>query len=344
MKSTIVHFDSRDRFEYADTTSSDYVLPMPVILHEVVKARLISVELPSSFYVFRQVYGNTSIRVTVYDTVSGTQTATVTLPDGNYNASTISAALQSALDTQFAPLTFTVALSQSTLKTQIENVDGYEVEVHTGDAENHIEYAKTLPFFLGYQYDSTTKGSPCVSQNVASINPFTYAMLDVRELGSGSYEGGMYGSRYSPSTAVFAKIPINNNSFEYTFWEPQTMAVVDLNPVVSRLDRLSVTWRFHDMTLIDFHNMDHSFTIEFVTKDGQDTRLDTLTNQVQFIANHLSKSGTPHAKRFSESVDAIPVENKEAVVTHLVPKPLLIFLCLASIAGITWYMTRRPER
>lgn len=341
MKSTIVHFDSRDRLEYDETTSTSYVIPMPVILHDVVKARLVSVEMPASFYVFQAAYGNTSLRVTVYDTVSGTQSTTITIPDGNYNASTIATTLQSSLDSFFAPLTFTVSISQSTLKTTIENIDGYDVEVHTNDTDTHIEYAKTLPYFLGFQFDTTSKGAPLVSQNVASINPFTYAMLDIRELGSGSYEGGMYGTRYSPSNSVFAKIPINNNSFEYTFWEPQTMAVVDFNPVVAKLDRVSVSWRFHDMTPIDFQNMDHSFSIEFITKTGEDTRLDTLTNQVKFIANHLAcEGGSGEGSVTHKNLHVTTVPNPPPPI---MTKPL-IAMSLVALVVITWFLTRRPER
>lgn len=342
MTSHIVHFDSRDRFDYDATTSTSYTLPMPVTLKEVTQARLVSVEMPSSFYVFKAAYGNTSLRVTVYDTVSGTTTKTITIDDGNYNGVSIGTEIQNKLDAAFSPLTFSCAVSSTTLKTTIENLDGYDVEVHTTDAADHVQYATTLPYFLGFSFNTTTKSNPVTSQHVVNINPYTYAYLDVQELGSGVHEGGMYGAYHSPSSNAFAKIPINNNSFEYTFWEPQTKTTVHMNPTVSRLDRLTVSWRFHDMTPIDFHNLDHSFSIEFITKSDQDVQLDAIANDVQFIAKHL------HTKEDTTPNTTTTTETHIHQNTHappLISRPLLIALCCVVGIVAVWfaYGSKRPS-
>jgi len=341
MKTHLIHFDSRDRHDYDETTSTSYVLPLPTTLHEVVKARLVSVEMPSSFYVFKSSYGNTDIRVTVHAN-DGPLTSVITIPDGNYNAITIGTQLQSSLDEAFGPLTFTVTVSQSTLQLSIENLDGYPVEVHTGDVDDHVQYAKTLAYFLGFEFDTVAKGYPLVSHHVVRMNPFTYAMLDIRELGTGSYEGGMYGSRYGPSSSVFAKIPINSNSFEYTYWEPQNTTMIDFNPVVSRLERLTIHWRFHDMTPIDFQNMDHSFTIEFITKDGHENQLDAIAEKVKFIATAMNAAETPGVSSknsLRKDADDSSIIHKE---TPLITRPMLIVSSLASLIIIVWLLHRQP--
>ncbi|NBS71544.1 hypothetical protein EBT31_21930, partial [bacterium] len=71
--------DSRDRLDTPGATSSHYVIRLPSILKRVVSARLVSAEIPASFYIFRNTYGNTSLDVTVNGVAK-----TVTIPDGNY--------------------------------------------------------------------------------------------------------------------------------------------------------------------------------------------------------------------------------------------------------------------
>jgi len=320
---------------------------MPITLYEVVTARLISVEIPSSFYVFKADYGNTSMRVTVHDTVSGPITKTITIDDGNYNGVSIGAEIQAKMDDAFAPLTFSCAMSQTTLKFQMENLDGYHVEVHTGDTADHIEYAKTLPYFLGFEFDTVTKANPVTSQHVANINPYTYAYIDIPELGSGVHEGGMYGTTYSPSAHAFSKIPINNNSFEYTFWEPQTQTTVHMNPVISRLDRITVRWRFHDMTPIDFHNANHSFSIEFTTRDPKDKAIDDIANNVAFITKNLPRLSATEEGGMSHTthtVKAVNLENPRPGDQPIVSRQLGIGLCcFVTGAFIFWYF-HRPQK
>jgi len=299
--------------------------------------------MPTSFYVFQQAYGNTHFRMTLYDTVNGTSTKTISIPDGNYNALSIGSTLQTSLDEAFAPRTFTVGVSQSTLQVSIENIDGYEIEIHTDDVETYTAYVKTLPYFLGFRFNTPVKGQSIVSHDVVKMNPFTYAMIDIRELGTASHEGGMYGSRYGPSSSVFAKIPINNNSFEYTYWEPQNTTLIDFNPVVARLDKLTVHWRFHDMTPIDFQNMDHSFTIEFVTKDDRDTRLDTIVDGVTSIAQQINVGATA-TSGYQPDVRDSTSEPSTVDRPSLMSNPTLIVISLVSVTLVVWFMTRRPAQ
>ncbi|MGA1564004.1 MAG: hypothetical protein ACO35C_05230 [Pontimonas sp.] len=316
---------------------------MPITLKEVIAARLISVEMPSSFYVFKSAYGNTSLRVTVYDTSSGPITKTITIDDGNYNGVSIGTELQAKLDTAFSPLTFTCLVSQTTLKCSIENLDGFDVEVHTNDSPDHIGYAKTLPYFLGYAFDTTSKGNPTISQNVANINPYTYAYIDIPELGSGVHEGGMYGTTFSPSANAFSKIPINNNSFEYTFWEPQTSTTVHMHPTVSRLDRLTIRWRFHDMTPIDFHNLDHSFSIEFITKSDRDVQLDDIAHNVRCIADRLNSSEKEPSTISTTHIHAERHKDDAHDQPPLISRQLLIALCCVILGvGLFWFFNKQP--
>lgn len=334
MSSTLVHIDSRDRERWDLTTPTEYVFPLPQPLKQVVGARIVSVEMPSSFYVFRQAYGNTSVSVTV----GGVTTKTVTIPDGNYNAVSINQALQNALDAAFSPSTFTCSVSQTTLQMSIQESTNQTVAIDTTIAADEFEFSTTLAYFLGFRYNVPASGDPLVSPGVVSLNPFTYSLLDIRELqgGASTQEGGIFGARMSP-TSAFAKIPINNNSFEYTFWEPTTSCVIRCNPAIPRLDRLTIQWRFHDMTPIDFNDLEHSFTIEFITKDPSlppSSDLDSITRHVASIAKSMEKRRPPKTTTTHNTTHIIEDHSNPF------PKKLLVTLAvLASITALYLYMS-----
>lgn len=309
-KKHIFHIDSRDRFNYQETTSGRYVVPTPNIVKNVVGARLLSAELPTSYYVFRQVFGNTTMRVSLLG--DSVVTKNITIPDGNYTNSFIVAAVQTALESTFET-TFTCSISVTTLKMSISENSGIPIKIHTDTHDTMEEYSQTLSHFLGFTYKKPCEGVVVESPGIVSLNPFTYMILDITELHQGVYEGGIYGTRYSPGGA-FSKVPIYNNSFEYTFWEPKNPPELSYTPSLPRLDRLTVLWRFHTMHEVDFNSMDHSFTIEITTLDEEDqTKEDELVRMFRTListnttANHSDGDTT---KRTKERVHYIETTNE----------------------------------
>lgn len=198
-----VHFDSQDRVRFNDTTPSEYTLLMPRILRNVVSAKLLSAEVPTSYYVFRDAYGNTSMSVSLH-TGSETVTQTITLPDGNYG-SNITDVLKGTLEEAFPGYTFECAVSPITMKLSIAESEGNEVQIHTDDVADAISFRSTLPHYLGFSFDTLAKGSPLIADHIINVNPATYAILDIDELNQ-SNEGGLYGTRHSPR-GIFAKLP-----------------------------------------------------------------------------------------------------------------------------------------
>jgi hypothetical protein len=76
-----------------------------------------------------------------------------------------------------------------------------------------------------------------------------------------SYDGRLSGR----VDGCFAKIPITGNTndiiFYRDFYTPVNRSV--MSPPLSQLKSLSVKFRFHNGQLINFNNVDHSFTLEF---------------------------------------------------------------------------------
>lgn len=253
---TTLLIDSRDRDYAKYPTPSRYVVKLPETLHNVTNAVLISAEMPATYYVFAASKGNTSIKVTV----SGV-TATVTVPDGNYTFTTMAAALKSALDTAFtaAGVTFAVTFDAATFKCSLAatpSSTSWSIDCTGVTGFTHWG----LGYFLGLARDAVTSsvGGVIRASTVANMNPEMYFLIDIEELNAVS-EAAMYAG--GGARGCFAKVPLMQPTFEYSFYD-KTLVCNDIRPPRARLDKLTVSIRFHDGTLVDFHDAEHSMTLE----------------------------------------------------------------------------------
>lgn len=255
VKRATVLIDSRDRDYAKYPSSSQYVVFLPETFHNVSSAVLISAELPSTFYVFSAALGTTSLKVVV-----NSVTQTVTIPDGNYTFATMATALETALAAAFPASTFDVSFNAATSKCTVALVGspGLTVAVDCTAATKPTGWG--LGYYLGFPRGVVTSGTDSVTgTQVANMNPEMYFVVDIEELNNVS-QAATYGDGGS-NHKVFAKVPICHSSFQYAFYD-KTLTCNEIRPPRARLDRLSVSIRFHDGTLVDFHGAEHSLTVE----------------------------------------------------------------------------------
>jgi hypothetical protein len=257
MRHTIL-LDSRDRDFDAYPDPSEYRIMLPTVYRNIQSARLVSAEIPASFYVFTAEAQNTSLDITV-----GSTTATITLPDGNYSSSTFSSALETAL-TDATGHTFSVTVSKTTLRMTIaSDTTDFTIEPSTGTPTGW-----GLPFYLGFQRDVAYSSSEGVltAPRIISLNPHNYILLDIDQL-NGLDEGSLYGGRVGSGS--FAKIPFDAYSFDFVYLDTEktTFPETVLRPGLASLDRLNIKFRFHDGRPVDFNGVEHSLALEIITKD-----------------------------------------------------------------------------
>lgn len=251
--------DSRDRDFTKFPAPNRYRVRLPRRYTNVTGARILSADIPLTFFVFKAEYGNTSLQVTVDGT-----SATVTIPDGNYDDATILTELSDALDSTFAGNTFTVDIDPRTYQLVITCTQGYTVSVDTtGAPEQYTDWG--LAYYLGFPRDAVTSGAPLRSPGVVNLNPFTYVLLDIDELGIID-EGGLYGS--AVGKGCFCKIPVQGVSYDYVFRDIDRAGdVIPTRALVPRLESLTIEFRLHNNRVIDFRGVEHSFLLEIETRD-----------------------------------------------------------------------------
>lgn len=261
-KTLFVNSRERDFTKYP--SSGSYVIDLPRTYNNVIGAHMASAEIPSSFYVFTAALGNTSMNVDVNGS-----TRTITIPDGNYGFSSISAAIQTALNTAFVGETyeFSVSVSPSTGKFKIDCVNlpastTLGIDTTSVLPSKNVEWG--LAYYLGFPKGVLTSGTAnsgtITAPRMALLNPYTYLILDVAELNGSDHVG------VSGGNSVFGKIPLTVNSFNFVFYD-KVLSKQTYNPPRLQLNKLHVAFRFPDGHPVDFQGVEHSFTIELTCTD-----------------------------------------------------------------------------
>lgn len=240
--------DSRDRDITKYPNPSEYVIDLPTIYKNVTSARLVSAELPSSYYVFSSSKGNTTLKINIS---SPALSRSITIPDGNYGLANLEVVLQSAINAAFSNdgVTFEVAVDRTT----------YKMTITCSNASKIVGIDTTgqsLAYYLGFKSGGTGTGF-VVGSGVVSLNPETYILISIDPLDRVDEAGANGGG-----DRVFAKIPISVNSFDVAMYDKQLTCNTILPPI-AKLDKMRVRMRFHgSSSLIDFNGADHSLTIE----------------------------------------------------------------------------------
>lgn len=250
---TTVHIDSRDRDYDVYPTPSQFSIELPETLKNISSAVLVSAELPLSYYVFSAARGNTSIRVG-----RGGVFNTVTVPDGNYTTAQLASALTSALNTAFSPSVFTVTFDPVSMRCAIAS-SGATVAVDATGATKKTEWG--LGYYLGFPRGVITSAANSVTGTaVASLSPENYLLIDIEEL-NGVSQSALYAAGGSGRKS-FAKVPLNGDSYTYNYYD-KTPTYVDVRPQLTKADKLRVSIRFHDGTVVDLNGGEWSMSVEF---------------------------------------------------------------------------------
>jgi len=265
--------DSRDRNPL--NTQSQYSVALPKEYENVYSVTLRSAEIPISWYAFSTYAGNTTMSVSY----NGGAATTITIPDGNYTGTTLAAALETALKT--ISNTFSVTYSTSTNKLTITANQPYTFlfasQVQTSatcGAPVPVTPTTTwwgLGYFLGFtKTDHTSSGgsNTLVSDFIVQLNADNYIVMEL-DLINKEDETAIDGRLSGRVDGCFAKIPLSGNSGDIIFFRewccPMNKSI--LNPPIGRLRSLSIKFRHHDGRLVQFNNVDHSFTLEFELLD-----------------------------------------------------------------------------
>lgn len=326
-----VLIDSQDRDFESYPHANEYRIMFPRTFTDVVAARLLGVELPASFYIFTAAHANTTLHI-------GLSTAPtpihVTIPDGNYDASTMVLEVTNALNDAFPGKTFTVTFDERTFRLKMSCHQGDEIIVNTTSAPATTPTNWGLAYHLGFEPGTVMQAQTVVAPNVINLNPYTYIILDIRELNQID-EGGMHGNELGKR--CFAKVPLNGVSFDVVFRDvDQCPDWIYFNNPIAKIDRLHIAWRFHDGFVPDFKGAEHSLYLELWTSDNQlstTLRLDTADAEME--------TQQPSLPPLLETYAPLPPnESSTSFMTRNRGKMTLVGILIVAALALYWYTFR----
>jgi len=258
----LVQSDARNTAIYP--TAASYVIALPFSYRNVRRVKLVSAEIPRSFYAFRLAATNTSVSVTV----SGV-TKTVTIPDGSYDPPTMAAALQTALAAAFPSAAFVATVgaanncltiaTTSTAFSLVATVTRPTDPIHWGLAQ-HLGFATAGGTYAA----SSSTGYAVTSDLPMETDYIKYLVLDVCEFNS-------LDDLVTGHKSAFAKLQVSRGTTTafapilYKESDICSYSRVDIVPCIGRLDKLTVKWRFPDGTPVNFNGAEHSFALVLET-------------------------------------------------------------------------------
>lgn len=270
--SIIADSSDRDIIKYPNNNS--YTLKLPTLYRNVIGARLITLELPSSYYKFSKTNGNTTLGIILYNNLGGNTLPEqyITIPDGNYSINSLVSTLQTAINAnvffQQQGIIFTVTVDPNNYLFNI-SVNLNRIFVIDTYSTSSLNINWGLAYNLGFKKNTNVIGNVITGSSIINVNQYNYILMEITNFNSmdecanpikstnGDYSLGQV-------NAAFAKIQINVNSYDilYQINTFDSLNKVELNPRIGKLDKLSIKWRYHDGTPVNFNGLEHSFSIE----------------------------------------------------------------------------------
>lgn len=347
-KKTIV-IDSRDRVfssiqnqggtpkvvtnQYGDLMPMphDYYIQFPNAYKNVYAVRLLTAEIPTSFYVFNSTDPNGNplslnpgasnyykncvganpngilwANISTGGNLSGDGPFQVTLPAGNYTLvdsglqtdSTLQTNLAESLSSTFGGVgaPYTVSVDGPTQKLTI-TASGADIQLlNAYDSNNYVLPGNTywgLGYFLGFQKTNVGPSNSLTGNYPVQLNPYNYILMELDFINKMD-ETPLENQKSGSIDSVFAKIPLNANSFSYVFdsvnstYEARSV----LTPPLNKLQGLHVKFRYHDGTPVNFNNVEHSFTLELEL-------LDTNFDEWSSLETSLADPSALEGRRFN---------------------------------------------
>jgi len=269
-----IQIDSRDRQQVANSHSGDYIVTLPAVYTGVYSIGVRSYEIPNTVYAISACRNNNAFTYT-----NGSDHA-LTIPDGNYDATSLAAALQVAIRT--IDNVFSVALNSVSNKYVFSTATGdfsltFATTAATGSANcgstNPIAYASDwgLGYYVGFDAGTATSTSKSLTATyVPRVPGFRYLDLDLEQLNKID-STAIDNKKSGRIDGTFTKIQMNVAVGSTAFYEDSCVPPVSThiyNPPIAKLAQLHVRFREHDGRIVNFNGAENSFTLEIEILDS----------------------------------------------------------------------------
>jgi len=269
-----LNIDSRFRDNYYSTSSSNFMVQLPLQLNDVLSIQLSAIELPITFYTVSKQFGNNFFTIKLTDT---NEIQIVNIPDGNYSNTGIIDVINNALSLltgNFAKIVFVININGS-VNGSGQTMVGCKIGEPTFDFELNFQADKygnddkntPLPlkfgWILGFRNGIYTNNQNYVSEAVVNTTGPNYVYLVVDD-----YNNSINNSFYSAFNSsllnknILARISLNAPAF--TVLSQNSLRLITTpreyyGPV--NIQNMNIQLLDGYGRIVDLNNMDYSFCL-----------------------------------------------------------------------------------
>jgi len=269
-----LNLNSCFRNNYYQSNPCDFLYILPTEINKVVSMRLVSIEIPNSWYLFSNIKKNNIFEIIIHHD-NKNYNYNIEVPQGNYDIETIQQYLnttyfyESGIDNYLKYIKFSI--DRHTLKTSFQIVDDNDFEnnpniffslIFSQNINQNI--MNTFGWILGFRLGNYLNLDKIISEGLFDGGGDRYIYVCINDFQYNSNNSNIVCFDKSIlNEDVIAKIPMINGKL--------SLIINDNNNALAKirryngpinLARLQIKIIDHFGTIIDLNNMDFSMTIE----------------------------------------------------------------------------------
>lgn len=261
----VLHIDSRDRDITKFPLQNEYRVRLPAEYRNISKISLLTAEFGSTHYAIDSTNNQFSV-----DNLTETNPTIITLKEGTYTGSSFATEIADAISTEFKNGT-TVTYDADSSKLSFGHTDivnSLVLKVLKSRDVTETNYFVSNPMWEAMGLDTLTidqdvnvSGDPLVpftAPLMVKIDPPRYLVMNVTF--PRIFQGRMQSSGLHQQ--IFAKIIFDSESPIGNVYDFVSAPVVFER--IMRVNFIGFRFDLPNGNLYDFHNQDHSFTMEFI--------------------------------------------------------------------------------
>lgn len=268
-----LNINSCFRSNYYQSSPTDFLYNLPIEIKNVLSLRLVSIELPNSWYLFSSIKKNNIFYISVECGHDITEYK-IEIPDGNYNYENLECYLNTTYfcdsdicdsETEYPLKNIKFSINPNSLKSIFEVIEcdkcKYTIKFSLDINENIIN---TIGWILGFRFAVYPNFSELISEGLFDAGGDRYVFLSINDFQYNNNTSNIVCFDKSIlSEDVIAKIPMINGKL--------SLVVNDNNNTLSKirryngpinLSKLQFKLLDHFGSIINLNNMDFSMTIE----------------------------------------------------------------------------------
>ena len=274
-----INIDTRFRENYYATLASNFHVNLPLKLSKVVSLQLSALELPNTFYVISQIYGNNFFVLEI----ENEEPLIVTIPDGNYDYIGIQDYINNFLSTQsgnYPNIQFLIDIDINTgggqsgsakmvvgSKTGIIKFSINFVTDRYGNDDKQTPLPLKFGWLIGFRDGYYENNTTYVSEGLINLLGPRYIYLAIDDFNN-SVLDGFYGAFNSSiiNKNILARISLQGNVFNVLSKDNFSLITTPrqyFGPV--DIQKLQIQLLDEYGRILNLNNMDYSFCLTFQT-------------------------------------------------------------------------------